>query len=105
MDANTRAANFDVAATSIGDTGDDFAATSNSNTGNTITLNIGKGALAAVLDRLISKRAKYVGGKKAADDRKRKGDSVTHNLRETKKLSAGVIVSNSIHPLNNERFI
>ena len=52
---NTHAADYDVAATYVGNTGDDVAETSNSNTGNTITLNIGEGASAAVLDRLIAK--------------------------------------------------
>ena len=105
MDANTHAANSDVAATSISNTGDDVVANSNINTRNSITLNIGEGASAAVLDRLIAKQAKYVGGKKAADERKQKGDSVTQNLQEAKKLSAGIIVSNSIHSPNDKRFL
>ena len=74
MDASTHAADSDVAATSVGNTGDDVTSTLNSNTGNTITLNIGEGALAAVLNRLIAKREKSAGGKKEADERKRKGD-------------------------------
>ena len=52
---NTHAADYDVAATSVSNTGNDVAETSNSNTENTITLNIGEGASAAVLNRLIAK--------------------------------------------------
>ena len=105
VDANTQADNSEVAATSVGNIGNDVAETSNSNTENTITLNIGKGASAAVLNWLIAKRAKYAGRKKAEDKRKKNGDSSTQNLREAKKLSAGVIVSNGIQFLNNKRFL
>ena len=97
VDANTHAAESDE--------GNDVAATSNSNTGNTITLNLGEEASDAVLDRLISKRTKSAGGKKAADERKRKEDLVTQNLREAKKLLYCVIVSNGIHLLNDEQFL
>ena len=58
-----------------------------------------------MLDQLIAKREKSTGGKKAADERKRKGDSFTQNLQEAKKLSSGVIVSNGIHSLNDKQFL
>ena len=61
--------------------------------------------MAAVLNRLIAKREKSAGGKKAADERKRKGDSFTQNLQEAKKLSSGVIVNNGIHSLNDKQFL
>ena len=40
-----------------------------------------------------------VTGKKAADERKRKGDTIMQNLKDAKKLTSGVMVSNDIHSL------
>ena len=62
MNENTDAADSDVVATYVGDTGDDVAETSNSNTENTITLNIGEGASDAVPDLLICQTRKIYGG-------------------------------------------
>ena len=85
--------------------GSDDTAMNANDAGDTITLNISEGTAGSVLDRLISARAKSAGGRKAADERKRKGDSVTKNLREAKRLSAGVVVSNGIHSLSDPRFL
>ena len=73
VDANTHAADSDVAATTVGNTGNDVAETSNSNIGNTITLNIGEGVSSAVLDRLIKKRAKSMGGEEGSRRAEAKG--------------------------------
>ena len=43
--------------------------------------------------------------KKAADERKRKGDTTLQNLKEAKKLTSGVMASNGIHSLRDPRFL
>ena len=43
--------------------------------------------------------------KKAADERKRKGDAIMQNLKEAKKLTSGVMASNGIHSLRDPRFL
>ena len=71
----------------------------------TVTLNIHDGMGATVLDRIIAARARSAGAKKAADERKRKGEEIVDNLRAAKRLTAGVIASNGIHSLNDPRFL
>jgi len=57
------------------------------------------------LDRLITKRARNSAAKRAANERKRKGDTVVENLKEAKRLSSGVLARHGIHSLNDPRFL
>ena len=43
--------------------------------------------------------------KKAAEERKRKGEDMVKNLQEAKKLLSGILVSNRIDSLNDPRFL
>ena len=70
-----------------------------------ITLNIHEGMAGTVLDRIITERARSSQAKKAADERKRKGDSIMQNLKEAEKLTSGVMASNGIHSLSDPRFL
>jgi hypothetical protein len=76
----------------------------NSSPGST-SLNIHEGMAAQVLDRMIADRARSSQAKKAADERKRKGDVILQNLKEAKKLTSGVMASNGIHSLRDPRFL
>ena len=58
-----------------------------------------------MLDCMIAARAREEGAKKAADERKRKGETVLENLKAAKKLSAGVLNSSGVHSLNDKRFL
>ena len=44
-------------------------------------------------------------GKKGRSETKRKGDTILQNLKEAKKLTAGVMASNGIHSLRDPRFL
>ncbi len=70
-----------------------------------LSLNIHEGMAATVLDRMIADRARSSQAKKAADERKRKGDVIMQNLKEAKKLTSGVMASNGIHSLRDPRFV
>jgi hypothetical protein len=70
-----------------------------------ITLNIHQGLAATVLDRMIAARARSSQAKRAADERKRKGDVILQNLKEAKKLTSGMMASNGIHSLSDPRFL
>ena len=71
----------------------------------TVTLNIHEGMVGKCLDRMITERARSSGAKRTADKRKRKGETVVANLKETKRLSSGVLVSHGIHSLNDPHFL
>ncbi len=60
---------------------------------------------ATVLDRLISHRVRSDGTKKAAEKRKSEGEDVATNIKETKRLTAGVLTSNGIHSLDHPDFL
>jgi predicted ribosome quality control (RQC) complex YloA/Tae2 family protein len=60
---------------------------------------------ATVLDRTIAEQARLSQAKKAADERKRKGEIILQNLKEAKKLTSGVMASNGIHSLCDPRFL
>ena len=74
-------------------------ATNSNSSERSISLNIHQGLAATVLDRMIAERARSSQAKKAADERKRKGDTILQNLKEAKKLTSGVMASNGIHSL------
>ena len=80
-------------------------ATNNNSCERSISLNIHQGLAATVLDRMIAERARSSQAKKAADERKRKGDTILQNLKEAKKLTSGVMASNGIHSLQDPRFL
>jgi hypothetical protein len=69
------------------------------------SLNIHEGMAAQVLDQMIADRARSSQAKKAADERKRKGELILQNLKEAKKLTSGVMASNGIHSLSDPRFL
>ncbi len=54
---------------------------------------------------MIAERARSSQAKKAADERKRKGDVIMQNLKEAKKLTSGVMASNGIHSLRDPTFL
>ena len=68
-------------------------------------LNTSEGMGATVLNRVICNRARQDGARKAAEERKRKGETVIENLRESKRLSSGVLAANGVYSLNDERFL
>ena len=70
-----------------------------------VLLNVKAGISAVVLDRLLSARARTNGAKKAAEERKRKGDSVLKNMKEAKRMTAGVMASNSVFSLNDPNLV
>ena len=82
----------------------DVHSTSNSS-GQSINLNIHEGMAATVLDRMIAARARTSQSKTAADERKRKGDTILQNLKEAKRLTSGVMASNGIHSLRDPRIL
>lgn len=71
----------------------------------TVTLNINSGMAATVLDRMINERARCAGAKKAADERKAKGDEIVQNLKAAKKFTSGVMAANGVHCLNDPKFL
>ncbi len=68
-------------------------------------MNIHEGMAATVLDRMIAAHARSSQAKTAADERKRKGDTILQNLKEAKRLTSGVMASNGIHSLRDPRFL
>jgi len=70
-----------------------------------VTLNIREGMAGKCLDRMITERARSSGAKRAANKRKRKGDTVIANLKEAKRLPSGVLAKHGIHSLNDPRFL
>ena len=75
------------------------------NSEQSICLNIHQDLAATVLDRMIAEHARSLKAKKAADERKRKGDLIMQNVKETKKLTSDVMASNGIHSLCDPRFL
>lgn len=70
-----------------------------------VQLNLNEGTSASILDTLLDHRMKADGAKKAAEERKRKGEKIADNLRKAKKLSSGVLIPNGIYSLDDERFL
>jgi hypothetical protein len=80
-------------------------ATNDNSSEGTISQNIHEGFAGSVLDRMIAQRARSSQAKIAADERKRKGDTILQNLKEAKKLTSGVMASNGIHSLKDPTFL
>ena len=70
-----------------------------------VLLNVEAGTSAVVLDRLLNARARTNGAKKAAAERKRKGDSVLKNIKEAKRMTSGVMASNGIFSLDDPNLV
>ena len=68
-------------------------------------LNVRDGMSATVLDRLITERVRADGAKQAAEKRKQEGISIVDHIRQTKRLTTGVLTLHGVHSLNNPRFL
>ena len=68
-------------------------------------VNIDHGMSASCADRLIQARQRSDAGKRAADKRKRDDVAIGENLRQSKKLTAGVLVGYGVHALDHPDFI
>eukprot|EP00956_Cyclotella_meneghiniana_P029831 scaffold73458_cov67-Cyclotella_meneghiniana.AAC.1 len=68
-------------------------------------VNIDHGMSASCADRLIQARQRSDAGNRAADKRKRDDVAIGENLRQSKKLTAGVLVGYGVHALDNPDFI
>ena len=58
-----------------------------------------------MLDRMLHERARNEGAKKAAAERKRKGETIKQTLKEAKRLSTGTCAQVGIYSLNNPEFL
>ena len=69
------------------------------------TLNVEDGMGASILDRMIHHRSRSEGARKAAEKRKRTHDSVMANIRDSRRLTAGILTSNGVHSLDDPDFL
>ena len=67
--------------------------------------NVEHGMSALVADKLIQARQRSNAAKIAADKRKREDDAIAENFRQSKKLTAGVLVKYGVHALDNPDFV
>ena len=63
------------------------------------------GLAGSVLDKIIRERSKLDGVKKAAEKRKLTSDMIADNILKSQRLTSGVMTKNSIHSLNDPRFL
>ena len=68
-------------------------------------LNINTGMGATVLDRMLTARARSDGAKKAAEKRKQEGEGAAANIKNAKRLTAGVLTANGVHSLDDPAFL
>jgi hypothetical protein len=68
-------------------------------------LNVEEGIAGSVLDRLLRERSRSEGAKKAAEKRKQTGDAIVENIKKSQRLTSGVLAQNSIHSLDDPRFL
>ena len=68
-------------------------------------INVEHGMSALVADKLIQARQRSNAAKIAADKRKREDDAIAENFRQSKKLTAGVLVKYGVHALDNPDFV
>ena len=61
-------------------------------------LNMEEGIAATSLDRLLAHQQRSEAGKKAADKRKARYEGFAEDMRDTKRLTAGLLVKNEIFP-------
>ena len=60
---------------------------------------------ATTLDCLINYQKRSEAGGKAAEKRKARYEGLTKDMRDTKRLTAGLLVKNKIYCLNDELFV
>ena len=72
---------------------------------NNITLNLGEGSGAVVMDQLIASRLRMDNFTKARDKRKARRDNIVQNMKDAKSFSSGVMVDNGVHSLDDKRFL
>ena len=58
-----------------------------------------------MLDNIIREKSKSDGAKKAAEKRKLTSDMIADNILKSQRLTSGVMMKNSIHSLNDQRFL
>ena len=68
-------------------------------------MNIDDGFGATCIDRLICHQSRSEAGKKAAEEKKSSREGIMKNIKDTKRLTAGVIVAQGVHSLNDPRFV
>ena len=60
---------------------------------------------ATVLNCVLAERARSDGAKRAHEKRKKEGHDVASNIRDTKRLTTGVLTANGIHSLHDPQFL
>ena len=68
-------------------------------------INIEAGLARSVLNKIIRERSNSDGAKKAAEKRKLRSDMIADNTLKSQRLTSGVMTKNSIHSLNDQRFL
>jgi len=68
-------------------------------------ITIEAGLAGSVLDKIIRERSKSNEAKKAAEKRKLTSDMIADNILKSQRLTSGVMTKNSIHSLNDPRFL
>jgi hypothetical protein len=59
----------------------------------------------SVLGKILRERSKLEGVKKAAEKRKLMSNSIAENILKSQRLTSGVMTQNSIHSLNDSKFL
>jgi hypothetical protein len=77
----------------------------NNGASSTPNLNVEDGFGGTCLDRIIQARERTEGCKRAAEKRKSDNESKSDRLKKARKLTAGVIVKEGIHCLNDPEFV
>ena len=70
-----------------------------------LALNVEEGIAGSVLDCLLRERSRSEGAKEAAEKRKQTGDAIIENIKNLQRLTSGVLAQNSIHSLDDPRFL
>ncbi len=68
-------------------------------------INVEADLAGSVLNKIIRERSKSDGAKKAAEKRKLTSDMIADNILKSQRLTSGVMTKNSIHSLNDPRFL
>jgi len=68
-------------------------------------LNVEEGIAGSVLDCLLRERSHSEGAKEAAEKRKQTGDAIIENIKKSQRLTSGFLDQNSIHSLDDPRFL
>ena len=68
-------------------------------------INVEADLAGSVLNKIIRERSKSDGAKKAAEKRKLTSDMIADNILKSQRHTSGVMTKNSIHSLNDPRFL